>query len=758
MVCVSVFLLPVSASADIGDNSSGINVHVPHTSLHLVDKAASLGAQWIRVDGNWEIFERRDVADVPVDRRNPQVDYRANEYSWEVMDRVVCRAHEQGLNVFMTLGYSPCWAVEGGADCNQRTHERKPIPGKFDAFVFAAVRHYADGVSCPGGMARVTHFGMWNEANLDGFYENGDVPDYVTRILVPGAAAVRAACPDCLVLGPDLANVGDDADDVIEDVLCHPQGQAALDIYTHHSYHGFAELGHRIWDGDSYDNALDEQRFWFTRRSLRQVMEQCDATHLEVWMTETGQRAPGTGPADNPSFDRGELEHQAEYVRLVLRAQARRSWVTNTFIYEIVDDTFSNINGYGLWRCAQGPQGFTEPCYEKPSVGSFRDFIDAHPEFQSNDQPDPACSNGRDDDEDGLTDFPEDPGCDSEDDEDEFNRPPPPVLEVPRAPRLVVDGAPDEYGTDALWLLGPADFEAVEAQDVPSLDDLAASIRVRRVGDRIGFFVEVVDDIFDNGHGAAELWRGDSLQIAWDPDGSGGESYGEGDVEIGIAMLRDGPVAHAFHGRDPGLEGPVVIWRGQSTLYEFSLPIDTLFQNQHPGGEAGFALLVNEADNQGREGWLAFADGIGRFKRPNDFGRLRLVDRLDDPGQSTPDEDPVEDAGVDVDPPEDGSDQMDTAQDQGSDGSSQDDGSVLEDTPEEEDVAQGNNGNNDNNGNPGNNDNNGNPGNNDNNDNNGADDGGGGGDDDDGCTVKPGSPSSALPLLLLFAALAIRRY
>ena len=68
----------------------------------------------------------------------------------------------------------------------------------------------------------VTHYGIWNEPNLDGFFE-GTVQEYVDTILLPGAAAVRTGCQaagydDCLVLGPDLAHVGE-ADDYLEELL-----------------------------------------------------------------------------------------------------------------------------------------------------------------------------------------------------------------------------------------------------------------------------------------------------------------------------------------------------------------------------------------------------------------------------------------------------------------------------------------------------------------------------------------------------------
>ena len=665
LLAVAVTAAAPPVSADIGDNAAGINVHLPHTSLHLVDKAADLGVTWIRVDGNWEVFEPRDGA-----------------FDTAIMDRVVCRAHERGLNVYMTLGYTPCWAVEGNrvncSDPNRPyTGNLRPRAGTYEVFVGRAVMHYASGVACGDATATVTHFGIWNEANLEQFYEGGDTGDYATRILIPGAQAVHSACPECKVLGPDLANVGA-ADVKLEQVLCNAQARASLDVLTHHSYNGFEELGHFIWDGDSYDNVLDEQRFPWTRRSARQIMEACDALHLEVWMTETGLRAADLNNADL-------LADQATYTRLVLEAQARRPWVTNTFLYEIVDDVRSDIDGYGLYRCAQTDAGHREPCVEKPAGGALRDFLAAHPGWGAETPEEPACSNGLDDDADGLIDG-DDPGCDDADDPDEFNPLPPPSLDVPRAPRLVVDGEPDEYGIDGVLVLGPGDFESTDGPaQPPAIQDLSASVRVRRFGDRIGFFVEVVDDVHDNDHTPVDSWQGDSLQLAWDRLGDGGQEYGPDDVELGLALTGDGPVVHVFEGTEPAVEGPVITRQGSRTRYEFSVALAALFGNRT---EARAALLINEADGAGREGWLAFAGGIGRFKRPDDFGVLRLVDRLDDPDPAGPDADP--DAGDvrDADPGQDvATDGPDGAPDASlsdaadTDDASDDDGDVVPDVP-----------------------------------------------------------------------------
>lgn len=151
----SLALCAPLARPDLGDNAAGVNVHLPASRLHLLEKVASLGASWIRVDGNWELFEGAgDVPDVPPEEWSPTAAFSKDQYTWSLMNTVVCRAHEQGLSVFMTLAYTPCWAVDGGGAC---AGSKPPIPGKYEAFVFAVVRHYSEGIDCgDAGTARVT--------------------------------------------------------------------------------------------------------------------------------------------------------------------------------------------------------------------------------------------------------------------------------------------------------------------------------------------------------------------------------------------------------------------------------------------------------------------------------------------------------------------------------------------------------------------------------------------------------------------------
>jgi hypothetical protein len=131
------------------------------------------------------------------------------------MDAQVMRATRAGLSVFMTLGYTPAWVARHGDTDGQSGNDVPNASTEWAAFVREIVTRYR-----PMG---VRHYGMWNEANLRQFWE-GSLQEYSTLIANPGAAAVRAVCRDCFVLGPDLASVGD-SDDALEAVHLHRCGQ-----------------------------------------------------------------------------------------------------------------------------------------------------------------------------------------------------------------------------------------------------------------------------------------------------------------------------------------------------------------------------------------------------------------------------------------------------------------------------------------------------------------------------------------------------
>ena len=596
-----------TATAAHGDNAVGINVHMLNTAL--ADATAELGVGWVRVDGNWFVME-------------PSRD----RYAWSQMDAAVGEANRHGLQVFMTLAYTPAWVPRHGDTDGQSHNDAPNTSDHWTDFVTEAVRHYR-----PQG---VTHFGIWNEPNLDGFYE-GTVEEYASTIAIPGAAAVRTACADCVVLGPDLAHVGD-VDDYLERLL-QLIPIDTFDIIAHHTYGGFPETGDNIFGGDRFFNALDQQRFPFTRRSLKQILDDAGWTG-EVWITETGDRA-------DPPGDAQEEDYQAIHVRRVLEEQLARSWYTNTFFYEILDcrpmQPSCDIDGYGLIRNtnntpmhqARWPQDFRR----KPAFDELKQFIIANPVLSTRPPPPPTtqCSDGADNDGDGRVDL-ADRGCTNAQDDDESDDPPRRTWNAYQTRGIGLNGDVADFGSDGWIALQPSDWQG----DAPlGAGDLEVRAAARWSSRGFFFAFEVTDERHDNDRPDEQLWQGDSIQLAFDVDGAGGNGYAADDSEINFALARGGPRYFRFQGAGgPADYGTMISRQGNVTLYEVYVGHAALGMSApQAGGQLRLSFLVNDADGSGRAGWSEWTPGIGANKTPEHFGVLSLLADIAAPPPPTPD-------------------------------------------------------------------------------------------------------------------------
>ncbi len=177
------------------------------------------------------------------------------------------------------------------------------------------------------------------------------------------------------------------------------------------------------------------------------------------------------------------------------------------------------------------------------------------------------------------------------------------------------------------------DFVEVDKPVWRDSADVSARCLLAHSDEGLHIAVEVRDDTHYQQYEAEQMWQGDSLQLALDPGCRGWRETVRGApaqwVELGLARGEDGVMVHQWRPEGAqvaeGLRAAVV--RGESaTSYEMTVPWGMLGQAGPPGGElvTGFALLVNENDGQGREGWLALFDGIGYRKDPRGFGLLRF--------------------------------------------------------------------------------------------------------------------------------------
>ena len=333
-VLIMVLTIPVSASTQYGRNAVGVNTHIP--APIVLDVVKELGAQWIRVDNNWN-HHQRACSDA--------IQFQPT------LDTAVKYAIQNGLRVYMTLSYTAECGSLGGRD--DRSFNDVPDSFLFANFVRQSVRHYR--------ALGVRHFGLWNEPNGSGFFE-GTVDQFVDQVLTFGFPAVDQGChdlgvDDCLVLGPELAHVGD-YHHFLEHVLRRLQASSLMyDIFTHHIY---GPVAAPIYERDSFVNKLDDRRFSYTRPSFIDVLNKVGLAPdgipvREVWITETGHRA-------RPAADPKQMREQADRVLEILNVQVARDWYTNTIFYEITDP-HSSAEGYGITQHLNDGRFFLKDAY-----------------------------------------------------------------------------------------------------------------------------------------------------------------------------------------------------------------------------------------------------------------------------------------------------------------------------------------------------------------------------------------------------------
>ena len=531
----------------------GINAHLAPNDMY--DAAADLGVGFVRIDNNW-------LAHEPADGR----------YDWGELDRAVNRIVGHGQRVFMTIAYTPAWAAEAGQNGTQGS---VPRAGLYERYVQAVVTRYRD---------RVQHYGMWNEPNLGGFWA-GSAAEYADRIVTPGAAAVHAACAGCLVVGPDLAGVGD-WQQFLEQVF--QRVGATFDIVSHHTYAKPRPL-HRGWICDDFAHAIDSSAdpICFYKPGLRQILDEFDATRdKEVWISETGYQAEPWDAAN-------EQIRQADFVDGVLDLQLAVPWWTQTYFYELVDcrpiQPDCDIDGFGLARRTAGPDDtWADNFLLKPAYLRLRDRIADDVHLQGEGQAPPP--------------------------------PPPPARELAAQP--VREGAPEasleRYAPESCIVV--PDYVALAAPRVDA-EDLWVMACAGWSADALWLGFEAHDETHENAHPDDLLWQGDSVQIAVDvrDDAGGAAGYGPDDAEITVGLVNGATRVNVGPGNLPAVAQSERREERTFTEVRIGWPGRAVGQRLH------VSFLINDADGQGRDGWLEWTPGIGREKNPAAFGYLVLV-------------------------------------------------------------------------------------------------------------------------------------
>lgn len=392
------------ASAAPTPKELGFNVHQSATTG--MDVAVLAGTKWVRVDFNW--LDAEPTAQ--------------GQYDWGRFDAIVAAADAKGLKILAVIGYTPAWASQGNTKGDGSTND-VPKAGTYAPFATAVVNRYK---------AKISHWEIWNEPNLDHFFE-GTPQQYIDRILIPGADAVHAACPACKVLAPGLATVGGEYATWLDSVLA--QAASKIDIVSGHVYHEFPKPG----DGtgltsDSFQNKLESHRVvklgaatvYEGPLSFKEVMDK-HAVAKPFWLTETGREAT--------QGNASEEEAQRVYYRQVLELMQNRPWWTGTMFYEGFDEPPAPYR----WGVVVHDESQPSKMRAKSALGFLKRVTSSQPVYGGTKT---DCDDGLDNDLDGTIDFPADKTCTSLAGTSEGAPPPP----DPDAGAVTPDGGASSSG------------------------------------------------------------------------------------------------------------------------------------------------------------------------------------------------------------------------------------------------------------------------------------------------------------------------
>jgi hypothetical protein len=263
-------LLSVAGDALAQNVHFGMNTRV--LDGPMADKMAELGAGVVRLAYGWDVIE-------------PSC---KGCYNWERTDAWRDEARRTRRTIFASLAYAPAWANGGNP------YHYPPLNYKdwYD-FVFATVSRYRNDIYL---------WGVWNEPNLDVYLKDGDLKVY-RSLTVMAHAAIRAANPEALVLGPDVSWHG--VKDGWFAAAMYDFGDL-FDIVTVHWYP----------DGPRLELMMDQ-------------LVRPASLGKSVWLSEVGIKPCAS------LF--GEAGQALIYQRVLSAFQARRSWWTGVSFYDLYD-------------------------------------------------------------------------------------------------------------------------------------------------------------------------------------------------------------------------------------------------------------------------------------------------------------------------------------------------------------------------------------------------------------------------------------
>ena len=347
-IALALAALSVVAPSVSARQMAGLNAHLMWSNVSAAEQDSQLaqiaatGADIARVDVGWSSLEQNAKG-------------RYERWYLDRLDTLVEKAGQHGVQLLLTVTDSPCWAssapdsVKQGCDgawWDREVQRYPPVDARdyADALAFL-VRRYGD---------RVAGWEIWNEPNLQYFF-NSDQPaaDYA-RIVRAAYPAAKAADPSATVIAGSLA---ESPPAFVEELFQHGIG-GHFDAFSIHPYCG---------DSSPLDRLEDR---WIKNSFIRGVPAVRDVLlsygeDKPIWLTEFGW-STSTIRGMATWMNGVDPQTQAQYIEQALLKVREWPYVPVAIIFELQDengDLRDRNSNFGLLRYDGTP---------KPSFEAFR--------------------------------------------------------------------------------------------------------------------------------------------------------------------------------------------------------------------------------------------------------------------------------------------------------------------------------------------------------------------------------------------------
>lgn len=266
--------------------------------LRQFERLAEMNIKMVRFDFDWSVIESSE-----------------GRFDWSNTDRIVRAAMAQGIKVLALLTYTPAWARPGGTG----SHTPPSDVADFADFARAAAQRYS-----PMG---VSYWEVWNEPNIDDFWEPETNVRVYAALFRATASAVREVDPKATLITGGLTRgttTGDGSriaqTEFVDDLYSYGAAQVADAIAVHpYSFPDLPASDRNATAGSIADLP-----------AVRAVMEQWGDADKQIWVTEFG--AP-TGTGDGSMSE----TEQAESLSQAAQLAASWPWLGPVIIYELRD-------------------------------------------------------------------------------------------------------------------------------------------------------------------------------------------------------------------------------------------------------------------------------------------------------------------------------------------------------------------------------------------------------------------------------------